>query len=332
MNKIESLKNKNILVTGAGGFIASHLVEMLLNSGAKVKAFVKYNSTSSVGWLEESQYNKNLTIIHGDVRDPFQVNSAVKDVDIIFHLAALIGIPYSYAAPQSYAETNLLGTMNILEAAKVHKTSKIVLTSTSEVYGTAIKVPINEDHPLQAQSPYSATKIAADMMGKAYSCSFGLPVTIVRPFNTFGPRQSLRAVIPTIITQALKGNTIKLGDTKPVRDFNFVLNTCEGFISAALKGNSNAEIYNIASGEEHTIGETAELIAGIMGAKLELQHDVQRDRPANSEVMRLLGDYSKAEKELGWKPRYSFKEGLTQTIHWFEKNIDKYKDIGNYKS
>ena len=332
MNKIESLKNKNILVTGAGGFIASHLVEMLLNSGAKVKAFVKYNSTSSVGWLEESQYNKNLTIIHGDVRDPFQVNSAVKDVDIIFHLAALIGIPYSYAAPQSYAETNLLGTMNILEAAKVHKTSKIVLTSTSEVYGTAIKVPINEDHPLQAQSPYSATKIAADMMGKAYSCSFGLPVTIVRPFNTFGPRQSLRAVIPTIITQSLKGNTIKLGDTKPVRDFNFVLNTCEGFISAALKGNSNAEIYNIASGEEHTIGETAELIAGIMGAKLELQHDVQRDRPANSEVMRLLGDYSKAEKELGWKPRYSFKEGLTQTIHWFEKNIDKYKDIGNYKS
>lgn len=332
MNKIESLKNKNILVTGAGGFIASHLVEMLLNSGAKVKAFVKYNSTSSVGWLEESQYNKNLTIIHGDVRDPFQVNSAVKDVDIIFHLAALIGIPYSYAAPQSYAETNLLGTMNILEAAKVHKTSKIVLTSTSEVYGTAIKVPIKEDHPLQAQSPYSATKIAADMMGKAYACSFGLPVTIVRPFNTFGPRQSLRAVIPTIITQALKGNTIKLGDTKPVRDFNFVLNTCDGFISAALKGNSNAEVYNIASGEEHTIGETAELIAGIMGAKLELQHDVQRDRPANSEVMRLLGDYSKAEKELGWKPRYSFKEGLTQTIQWFEKNIDKYKDIGNYKS
>lgn len=332
MNNSEKLKNKNILVTGAGGFIASHLVEMLLKEGAKVRAFVKYNSTSNIGWLEDYLGNSNLTIIPGDVRDPFQINSAVKDIDIIFHLAALIGIPYSYAAPQSYVETNLLGTMNILEAAKSHKTSKVILTSTSEVYGTALTVPINEKHHLQAQSPYSATKIAADMMGKAYSCSFGLPVTIVRPFNTFGPRQSLRAVIPTIITQALKGKTIKLGDTKPVRDFNFVLNTCEGFIAAALNGKNNAEIYNIASGEEHSIGETAELIANIMGAKLEIQHDTQRDRPSNSEVMRLLGDYSKAEKELGWQPHYSFKEGLTQSIHWFEKNIDKYKDIGNYKS
>ena len=332
MNKIENLTNKKVLVTGAAGFIASHLTEMLLQKGAKVTAFVKYNSTSSIGWLEEISDKENLTIIHGDVRDPFQINSAVKDIDIIFHLAALIGIPYSYAAPQSYVETNLLGTMNILEAAKSHKTSKIILTSTSEVYGTAITVPIKEDHPLQAQSPYSATKIAADMMGKAYACSFGLPVTIVRPFNTFGPRQSLRAVIPTIITQALKGKIIKLGDTKPVRDFNYVLNTCEGFIAAALNGNSNAEIYNLASCEEHTIGETAQLIADIMGAKLEIQHDSLRDRPADSEVMRLLGDYSKAEKELGWKPHYSFKEGLTQTINWFEKNIDKYKDIGNYKS
>ncbi len=329
---MNDLKNKNILVTGAGGFIASHLVEMLLAQGAKVKAFVKYNSTSSIGWLEEASTNPNITIVHGDVRDPFQINSAIDGIDVIFHLAALIGIPYSYAAPQSYVETNLLGTMNILEAAKTHKTSKIVLTSTSEVYGTAITVPISESHPLQAQSPYSATKIAADMMGKAYSCSFGLPITIVRPFNTFGPRQSMRAVIPTIITQALKGKSIKLGDTKPVRDFNFVLNTCEGFITAALKGKSNAEIYNIASGEEHTIGETASLIAEIMGAKLELTHDPQRDRPSNSEVMRLLGDSSKAKAELGWTPHYSFKEGLTQTIHWFEKNIDKYKDIGTYKS
>ena len=329
---MNDLKNKNILVTGAGGFIASHLVEMLLAQGAKVKAFVKYNSTSSIGWLEEASENPNLTIVHGDVRDPFQINSAAEGIDIVFHLAALIGIPYSYAAPQSYVETNLLGTMNILEAAKTHKTSKVVLTSTSEVYGTAITVPITEEHPLQAQSPYSATKIAADMMGKAYSCSFGLPITIVRPFNTFGPRQSMRAVIPTIITQALKGKSIKLGDTKPVRDFNFVLNTCEGFIAAALNGKSNAEIYNIASGEEHTIGETASLIAEIMGAKLELTHDPQRDRPSNSEVMRLLGDYSKAKAELGWSPRYSFKEGLTQTINWFEKNIDKYKDIGTYKS
>ncbi len=327
----EDLKKKNILVTGAGGFIASHLVEMLLNKGAKVKALVKYNSSSNIGWLEEASENENLTIIHGDIRDPFQVNSLLENIDIVFNLAALIGIPYSYAAPQSYVETNLLGTMNILEAAKLHKTSKIILTSTSEVYGTAIKVPITEEHPLQAQSPYSATKIAADMMGKAYSCSFDLPITIVRPFNTFGPRQSLRAVIPTIITQALKGKTIKIGDTKPVRDFNFVLNTCEGFISAALKGKNNAEIYNIASGEEHTIGETASLIAEIIGAKLELTHDPKRDRPSNSEVMRLLGDYSKAKKELGWSPRYTFKEGLTQTINWFEKNLEKYKDVGNYK-
>ena len=328
---MESLKNKKVLVTGAGGFIASHLVEMLLEKGSKVKALVKYNSTSNIGWLEEASSNSNLTIIHGDVRDPFQVNSAVEGTDIIFHLAALIGIPYSYAAPQSYAETNLMGTINILEAAKTHRTSKIVLTSTSEVYGTAIKVPINEEHPLQAQSPYSATKIAADMMGNAYSCSFGLPVTIVRPFNTFGPRQSMRAVIPTIIAQALKGKNIKLGDTKPIRDFNFVLNTCEGFICAALKGKNNAEVYNIASGEEHTIGETAEIIADIMGAKLELEHDSLRDRPSNSEVMRLLGDSSKARKELGWQPGYTFREGLTKTIQWFEKNIDKYKSIDEYK-
>ncbi len=332
MNNFHKLHNKNILVTGAGGFIASHLVEMLLNNGAKVKALVKYNSNSSIGWLEETSTNENLSIVHGDVRDPFQIDKLVENIDIIFHLAALIGIPYSYAAPQSYVDTNLVGTMNILEAAKSHKTSKIVLTSTSEVYGTAIKVPIDENHPLQAQSPYSATKIAADMMGKAYSCSFGLPITIVRPFNTFGPRQSLRAVIPTIITQALKGKSIKLGDTRPIRDFNFVLNTCEGFIAAALNGKSNAEIYNIASGEEHTIGETACLIAEIMGAKLEINHDPQRDRPSDSEVMRLLGDNTKAKNELGWLPKYSFKEGLTQTIQWFEKNIDKYKDIGTYKS
>ena len=332
MNKIDDLKEKNILITGAGGFIASHLVEMLLGKGARVKALVKYNSNSSIGWLEQAAKNNNLTIVHGDIRDPFQINSLVEDIDIIFNLAALIGIPYSYAAPQSYVETNLLGTMNILEAAKKHKVSKVVLTSTSEVYGTAIKVPINEEHPLQAQSPYSATKIAADMMGKAYACSFGTPVTIVRPFNTFGPRQSMRAVIPTIITQALKGKSIKLGDTNPVRDFNYVLNTCEGFIAAAIKGKNNAEIYNLASGEEHTIGETANIIAELMGAKLELTHDPNRDRPSNSEVMRLLGDYSKAKTELEWSPHFSFIEGLKETIKWFENNIDKYKDIGSYKS
>ena len=331
MNNLNDIKGKNVLVTGAAGFIGSHLTDMLLKNGAKVTAFVKYNSTSSIGWLEDASSNTNLTIIHGDVRDPFQVNSAVAGVDIIFHLAALIGIPYSYAAPQSYVETNINGTMNILEAAKAHKTSKVVLTSTSEVYGTAITVPINENHPLQAQSPYSATKIGADMLGKAYACSFGLPVTIVRPFNTFGPRQSMRAVIPTIIAQALKGNTIKLGDTRPVRDFNFVLNTAKGFILAALNGKNNAEIYNLASGEEHTIGETAEIIAEIMCAKLELKHDSLRDRPANSEVFRLLGDATKARQELGWEPDYNFRQGLTKTIDWLRDNKDKYLDTDNYK-
>ncbi len=331
MNNLNDIKGKNVLVTGAAGFIGSHLTDMLLKNGAKVTAFVKYNSTSSIGWLEEASSNTNLTIIHGDVRDPFQVCSAVAGMDIIFHLAALIGIPYSYAAPQSYVETNINGTMNILEAAKAHKTSKVVLTSTSEVYGTAITVPINENHPLQAQSPYSATKIGADMLGKAYACSFGLPVTIVRPFNTFGPRQSMRAVIPTIIAQAIKGNTIKLGDTRPVRDFNFVLNTAKGFILAALNGKNNAEIYNLASGEEHTIGETAEIIAEIMRAKLELKHDSLRDRPANSEVFRLLGDATKARQELGWEPDYDFRQGLTKTIDWLRDNNDKYLDTDNYK-
>lgn len=323
---------KTVVVTGAGGFIGSHLAEALLALGAKVTALTHYNSKSDIGWLTEAAANPNLSIVSGDIRDPFQVDRIVAGADTVFHLAALIGIPFSYTAPQSYIETNITGTLNILEAARRHQIRRTVLTSTSEVYGTALRVPIDEEHPLQAQSPYSASKIAADMLGRSYACSFGLPVTIVRPFNTFGPRQSMRAVIPTIIAQAIKGRCIKLGDTRPVRDFNFVADTVAGFIAAASKGNPNAEIYNLATGKAHTIGETAQLIAQLLDTDIEIIHDDLRNRPSDSEVMRLLGNSAKACAQLGWRPSCSFSDGLTQTIAWVKQNLDKYTDAHNFKS
>lgn len=327
-----SFSGRKVVVTGAGGFIGSHLTEALLAQNARVTALVRYNSRSDIGWLAEAVANPNLTIVSGDIRDPFQVNRLLEDTDTVFHLAALIGIPFSYTAPQSYIETNITGTVNVLESARRHGIRRTILTSTSEVYGTAIRVPIDEDHPLQAQSPYSASKIAADMLGKSYACSFGLPVTIVRPFNTFGPRQSLRAVIPTIIAQALNGRRIKLGDTRPERDFNFVADTVAGFIAAAAEGSPDAEIYNLATGKAHTIGETAAAIAGLFGSDIEIEHDEQRDRPADSEVMRLLGSADKARKQLNWQPQVSFSEGLSRTIAWVEKNLASYGDTRNFKS
>lgn len=320
------------MVTGAAGFIGSHLTEELLKHGASVKALTHYNSRSDNGWLKGLENHENLTIIAGDVRDPFQMQRLLEHTDTVFHLAALIGIPFSYSAPQSYIATNVSGTLNILEAARQNKLRRVILTSTSEVYGTAITVPMNEQHPLQAQSPYSASKISADMLGKAYACSFDLPVTIVRPFNTFGPRQSLRAVIPAIIMQALHGRTIKLGDLKPIRDFNFVKDTARGFVAAALHGKADASVYNLATGLAHSIGETAELIARILKVDFAITHEEVRARPADSEVMRLLGDSSKAAAELNWQPQTTFIQGLEQTISWLKDHQQEYSQPDKYQS
>lgn len=312
-------KNKKVVVTGAGGFIGSHLTERLLELGAKVTALVHYNCRSFNGWLEEKAiYHDSLAIVSGDIRDPFQINELLNEADTVFHLAALIGIPFSYKAPQSYLETNLNGTLNILEATKNKKVRKIIVTSTSEVYGTAIQTPMNEKHPLQAQSPYSASKIAADMLAYSYACAFETPVTIVRPFNTFGPRQSARAVIPTVIEQALSCKTIKIGDLSPIRDFNFVSDTVEGFIKAAQNG-VTGETYNLATGKGITIGEMVEAVAKILNIDCSTEFEEIRKRPVSSEVMCLIGDASKAVKELDWQPKVKFEEGIKQTIQWFEK-------------
>ncbi len=325
-------KDRTVAVTGAAGFIGSHLTEALLAAGARVKALTRYNSKSDTGWLAATAPHPALTIVAGDIRDPFMVDRLVDGCDTIFHLAALIGIPFSYTAPQSYVETNINGTLNILEAARRHKTRLTLLTSTSEVYGTALRVPIDEEHPLQAQSPYSASKISADMLGNSYHCAFGLPVTIVRPFNTFGPRQSLRAVIPTIIAQALQSRCVKLGDTRPVRDFNFVSDTAAGFLAAAQHAPGRAEVYNLATGSARTIGETADLIAELLGTGIEIIHDTSRDRPADSEVMRLLGNAEKARRELGWQPAVDFRSGLQRTIAWVRENLQAYADAASFKS
>ncbi|PKL41852.1 MAG: NAD-dependent dehydratase [Candidatus Riflebacteria bacterium HGW-Riflebacteria-1] len=330
MNNSNLLAGRKVVVTGAAGFIGSHLTEKLLAAGAQVKALVRYNSRSDIGWLSHAIDNKSLSIVSGDVRDPFLVKSLLEGADMVFHLAALIAIPYSYAAPQSYVETNINGTLNILEAARTHGLKKVILTSTSEVYGTALRVPIDEDHPLQAQSPYSASKIAADMMGKAYASSFGLPVVIVRPFNTYGPRQSMRAVIPTIIRQALEGEQIRLGDLRPVRDFNYVGDTAEGFIAAANSNCQQGEIFNLATGRGVSIAETVEIIGQLMLKKIEIQHDDKRQRPADSEVMRLIGNADKAKNLLNWQPQHSLEQGLAETINWVEQNRHNYQQPQKY--
>lgn len=320
------MSSKKILVTGADGFIGSHLTEELVRRGYNVKAFVYYNSFNSYGWLDstESQIKNNIEFFSGDIRDPYGVKTAMKDCDIVMHLAALIAIPYSYHSPDTYVDTNVKGTLNVVQAAKELGVSKVVHTSTSEVYGTARYVPITEEHPLQGQSPYSASKIGADQMAMSFYSSFNTPVSIIRPFNTYGPRQSARAVIPTIITQILDGATsIKLGAIHPTRDFNYVADTVNGFISVANSDMSNGEVINIGSNYEISIGETAHLIAEIMDKKVDFITDEVRLRPEKSEVERLWADNSKAEKLVGWKPIYAGKEGLrrglTETINWFSK-------------
>ena len=328
------LENKKILVTGADGFIGSHLTEELIRRGFNVRAFVLYNSFNSWGWLDhaESEIKKNLDIFAGDVRDPHGVRTAMKGCDVVFHLAALIGIPYSYHSPDTYVDTNIKGTLNIVQAARELGMAKVLHTSTSEVYGTARFVPITEDHPLQGQSPYSASKIGADQIAMSFYLSFGTPVSIVRPFNTYGPRQSARAVIPTVITQIASGSRkIKLGAMHPTRDFNYVKDTVNGFIAIAESDKTVGEVINIGSNYEVSIGDTVKLIAELMNEEIDIDTDTQRIRPENSEVERLWAENAKAKKLTGWEPAYGqregFKRGLQETIAWFRnpENIRQYK-------
>jgi len=326
-------KKKVALVTGADGFIGSHLVEMLVAQGYQVRALALYNSFNDWGWLEDTPCLSDLEVVCGDVRDPFFCRHITKDVDVIFHLAALIAIPYSYVAPQSYVETNVTGTLNICQAALDNGVKRVIHTSTSEVYGTAQYVPINEEHPLQAQSPYSASKIGADAMAMSYFNAFELPLTIVRPFNTYGPRQSARAVIPTIISQIANGaKEIKLGDVSPTRDFNYVEDTCRGFIALAECEEAIGKTVNIGSNYEISVADTLNLIKKIMKSDVEFIVDDARLRPEKSEVFRLWCDNSKIKALTGFEPSYSIEQGLTKTVDWFTQaeNLKKYKsDIYN---
>lgn len=329
------LNKKKFLVTGADGFIGSHLVERLLEDGCQVKAFVYYNSFNSWGWLDSLSKEKKekIEIFAGDIRDPNGLRTAMKGVDVVFHLAALIAIPYSYHSPDSYVDTNIKGTLNVLQAAKDLGTERVLVTSTSEVYGTAQFVPITEQHPKQGQSPYSATKIGADHMADSFYRSFDLPVTIVRPFNTFGPRQSARAIIPTIITQLLNGmEEIKLGDLSPTRDLLYVKDTANGFIEIAKGSKLIGQEVNIATQSEITMGDLAQELVNQINPNARIFTDEKRLRPAKSEVFRLFGSNEKLKEATGWKQKYSLKEGLAETIEWFrnKENLRQYKaDIYN---
>lgn len=317
-----------ILVTGADGFIGSHLVEMLVSKGHEVKALSYYNSFNSWGWLEDSACLKDIEVVSGDVRDSYFVKKITKDVDTIYHLAALIAIPYSYVAPESYVDTNIKGTLNICQAALENGVKRVIHTSTSEVYGTAKKVPIDEEHPLQPQSPYSASKIGADAMAMSFHNSFNLPLTIARPFNTYGPRQSARAVIPTLISQIASGAMqIKVGDMTPTRDFNYVEDTCRGFLMLANSLDTIGQVLNIGSNFEISVKDTFELIKQIMNSNVEFIQDEQRIRPVGSEVFRLWCDNSKMNHLVGFKPEFTLEKGLQKTIEWFTtpKNLQKYK-------
>ena len=318
----------NVAVTGADGFIGSHLVEALLKRGCRVRALSQYNSFNNWGWLEEIYPHENLDVWCGDVRDPEFCRRFTEGAETVFHLAALIAIPYSYIAPDSYVDTNIKGTLNICQAARNHGNQRVLVTSTSEVYGTALYVPIDEKHPKQPQSPYSATKIGADAIALSFFNAFDMDVTVVRPFNTYGPRQSARAIIPSIISQIADGKKeIKVGDLTPTRDFNFVTDTCRGFIDIAIAPETKGMEINIATGKEISIGELINTIARLMGAEIKLVQDEERLRPAQSEVFRLLGDNSKIRELTGWKPEVSLEEGLKETIDWFSNpvNLNKYK-------
>jgi dTDP-glucose 4,6-dehydratase len=327
-------QGKRVLITGADGFIGSHLTERLVREGASVRAFVLYNSFNSWGWLDaaEPAVREALDVFSGDVRDPHGVRKAVAGCDTVLHLASLIAIPYSYHSPDTYVDTNVKGTLNVLQAALAEGCERIAHTSTSEVYGTARFVPIHEEHPLQGQSPYSAAKIGADQMALAFHRSFGLPVTVVRPFNTYGPRQSARAVIPTIITQLMAGaERIRLGALAPTRDFSFVEDTVDGFLSVAASRRCVGEVVNLGSGFEVSVGDTARLLCLLTGRNAAVEMDPARLRPEKSEVDRLFADISKVRRLTGWAPRHGgldgFEQGLAKTIEWFRDpaNLSRYK-------
>ena len=324
---------KKVLVTGADGFIGSHMVEELVRKGYSVRAFSYYNSCNTWGWLDTlaPEILSQIEVVCGDIRDPYGVKKAIEGVDMVFHLAALIAIPFSYHSPDAYVDTNIKGTLNVLQAAKELNVERVLITSTSEVYGTAKYVPIDENHPFQGQSPYSATKIGADRLAESFYRSFDLPVSIVRPFNTFGPRQSARAVIPTIITQLLGGRQqIKLGLLSPTRDFNYVKDTVSAYIAIAESDRTIGQEINIATGKEISIGDMAKVIIAQLNPKAEIICEEERLRPENSEVNRLLGSNQKLKELTEWKQKYSFEDGIQETIKWFEQNLDKYKiDIYN---
>lgn len=328
------LKGKKVLVTGADGFIGSHLVEHLVRQGIDVKAFVYYNSFNSWGWLDDSDdaVKQSIEVFAGDIRDPHGVRAAMQGCDVVLHLAALIAIPYSYHSPDTYIDTNIKGTLNVVQAARELGVERVVHTSTSEVYGTARFVPITEAHPLQGQSPYSASKIGADQIAASFQASFETPVSIIRPFNTYGPRQSARAVIPTIITQIANGaRQVKLGAVHPTRDFNYVADTVRGFVAVAEADAAVGQVVNIGSNYEISIGDTARLIAEVMGREVEIGNDEQRLRPPASEVERLWADNSLARELTGWVPEYAgvdgLRRGLAETVAWFAEpaNLRRYK-------
>ncbi len=318
MTKAQSPVNCSILVTGAGGFITSHLVERLIAGGAKVRAFVRYTSRADVGYLRLAppETRNQIEFVFGDLRDEHAVAEAMRGAEIVFHLGALIAIPYSYVHPREVVETNVIGTLNVLMAARTHQPARVVHASTSEVYGTALRVPIDEDHPLQAQSPYSASKIGADKLVESFIRSFGVPAVTIRPFNTYGPRQSARAVIPTIISQALVRDEIHLGDLTPTRDFTYVSDTVGGFVRGATVEGVIGETFNLGSDREISVGDLAHLIIQLVGRPLEVRTDPARVRPSASEVRRLHADNRKAKARLGWQPCISLEEGLRRTIAW----------------
>lgn len=325
---MKNLSESKVLVTGADGFIGSHLVEALVEQGCDVRALSLYNSFNYWGWLEDIPVLDKIEVVTGDVRDPFFCNKLCKDIDYVFHLGALIAIPYSYIAPQVYVETNVNGTVNMCEAALKNNVQRIIQTSTSEVYGTANYVPIDEKHPLQPQSPYSASKISSDAMAMSYYNSFSLPLSVARPFNTYGPRQSARAVIPTVITQIANGKKeIHLGDITPTRDFNYVKDICQGFIAIAKAEKTIGEVVNIGSNSEYSIGSMVEQVASLMNSSVKIITKEERIRPENSEVFRLVCDNKKIKELAGYEVKYDFQAGLKESIEWFTQpeNLKKYK-------
>lgn len=325
-----TLRGAKVLVTGAGGFIGSHLAERLVQEGASVRAMVHYNALGSWGWLDRSAARGDMEVIAGDITDAQSVREAMRDVEVVFHLAALIAIPYSYRAPASYLRTNIEGTLNVVQAARELSPRRVIVTSTSEVYGTARSVPITEEHPLQGQSPYAATKIGADKIAESYHLSYGVPVVTLRPFNTFGPRQSARAVIPTIITQALAGDEVRLGNTHPTRDLNYVGNTVDGYVAAATAAGIEGQVIQLGTGREVSIGALVPMVGAILGKSLRVTVDDDRQRRAGSEVDRLIAGCARAQALLGWQPRVTLEEGLARTVEFLQANAAMYR-TGHYQ-